>query len=436
MSNKLNKYIDKDKVHTPKKFDERFEETLNNLPDKSTYKKNPYKFIASIACITILTTGMTMAISNKPYKYMPTSGAMFTSEKTIYGLENTIVKKDAKGKEIELDMFINTENNRAVIQTNGELNIPESEKAELKIGDDIYINKRTSLNQYKYTWGATDIFEDIKDYNENDEIIYTLYTDENNKLDFNIKLKEIDGVEDYSDLGFKAKDKNISLNAIVNEYDGYIEVDFFNPLDDYSNIIAGIDSIDEVSTGIYLTDANDKSVFARREISSGGVRYNRVKIDTTNLEKPYKLIVPQLKVDLYKENKIAAISEEINIEVPKNGETIEINKDIEMNFAKNIIDTTNNKVKLTKGTREDNKFILEVEYTENEDNIDKISNVMAYQDKLIGKYDEVWSSSYFDDEDKLVTVLEFTLNPMQKNIKFKLSPDVYEIKGNWTFTIE
>ncbi|MGL4913120.1 MAG: hypothetical protein ACRC3Y_11905, partial [Romboutsia sp.] len=193
MDDKLKKLANKQSIDISESFERKFEESLNNLPDKNDeilssitykpfkllkgisfdYKKNKYTMVASLALVIIVSSGVVMAISDKNYKYVPSSGIVFDSENSVYGLEEPIVGVDSNGEELELQMFISEEMDRAVVNIGGEFNIPKSTKAELKIGNKIYENEREDVSELEYTWGLVDVFSKIGDYNENDKITYT-----------------------------------------------------------------------------------------------------------------------------------------------------------------------------------------------------------------------------------------------------------------------
>ncbi|MGL5311969.1 MAG: hypothetical protein ACRC92_01865, partial [Peptostreptococcaceae bacterium] len=186
MDKKLKNLINKDDINIPDSFDKRFEDTLNSLPNKRVHKFNSYRIAASIVLTLTIGSGIVLAISDNKYKYMPVEGVIVDSENKVYGLNEPISNVDNNGEEIRLEMLIYEESNRARVQTSGEFNIPKSEKAELKIGDKVYKNNRVNLSELNYTWGAIDTFDGIKDYKEGEKIVYTIYTDDENKVEFNI----------------------------------------------------------------------------------------------------------------------------------------------------------------------------------------------------------------------------------------------------------
>ncbi|MGL5313774.1 MAG: hypothetical protein ACRC92_11055, partial [Peptostreptococcaceae bacterium] len=223
--------------------------------------------------------------------------------------------------------------------------------------------------------------------------------------------------------------------AIINEGKEKLVVDFFNDSNEYS-LLAGCDGIDRTFTNIYIIDNNGEKVYGKKEISAGSIKSNRVRFSTNGLEKPYKLVVPEVRVDLLKEDNPLIMSEEIEVKVPKKGETIEINKEVAMDIGAKIIDTDNNKVKLVRGTREDNKFILEIEHTDNQNSIDELNQVTSIKEKVLGRDELVYGKSEFDDDSNLIHFIEFDLKGFEKSIKFKLSPITYFMKGNWEYIIE
>ena len=436
MSDKLKNLVNKQDLEIPESFEKKFEETLNSLPNKKVHKKNKYTMAASLALIIMVSSGVAMAISNNKYKYLPTSGVVFDSESSMYGHEEPIIGVDSNGEKIQLEMFISEEMNRAVVDIGGEFNIPKSTKAELKIGNKVYKNERSDLSELKYTWGAVDVFDEIGEYKESDKITYSIYMDDSDKVDFNIKLKEIDGVSKYEELGITSNYNNIPITAILNEKKDYMEVDFILKQTQIGlDISPGYDSGDGTFSGIYLLDANETRVNGLREIKNGDIKFNRVKFDTRNLVKPYKIIIPEVRASLFWEVR-TTMSDEITLPIPKDGETLEINKIIEMDKGENFVKTDNDSVKLVRGTREKDKYIVELEYNENKKGKDNIRQVVAFKDNRLKKDEFILSQTGFDEDMNFIQILEFDINGFNNTIKFKLSPSYYELRGNWEFSVK
>ncbi|MGL5749702.1 MAG: hypothetical protein ACRCXT_04190 [Paraclostridium sp.] len=433
MNEKLERYLDKKNIDIPKSFELKFEDTLNNLPVKNTYKKNKYMKVATLLLVLVTGTGAISALANNTHKYMPNSGVVINSESNIYGLKEKLFKLDSKGNEINLDMFIDSKNDKAVVFVGGESNIPKSEKAELKIGDKVYINQRGYVNELDDTWGTHDIFKDIDEYNQNDKITYTLYMNNKEKVEFDIRVQEIKGVLNYNELGVTSTYNNIPITAVSDEQDNDLYINFI--VSDFTkdiNIIPGYDSTNQTSTGIYLLDSDGTRVDGVREINNGQVKMNRIKFKTNNLKKPYKIIIPEVKVSL-SENYSELESEEIIINIPKDGESLNINKDIKFKELKKILSTDNDVVEIMDVTRNKNKAIVKFKY-KNRDYKDRLVQIYAIESNLANS-NYLYSQSSQDKDMDSTNIIEFDINNLASNIKFKISPLVYEIKGNWQFEI-
>lgn len=435
MDDKLKDLAKKQSIDIPESFNNRFEETLNNIQNKKKSKYSRYQIAASILATIILGSGVAIAMANNKYKYVPTTGNVLDMEGSVYGLEETIVKEDKNGNKITLDIQIIEDMDRAIVNVGGMYFLPESEKSELRIDDKIYINDRASIGELEYSWGAVDAFYNIDKYEEGQEVVYTIYLDDENKVDFNLDLKEIKGVENYKNLGIVSKYNNIEMTSIINEKEDEMVIDFFSS-DNPVHITPGIDGVDGTFSSIYLIDANGKRVNGLRKVENGAIKSNRVRFDTRETQKPYKIIVPQVIAEFFIIENKEIYSEEITLDVPKDGETIEINKDIKLDIESTGIKTDNETVKLTSGKREGNKFIVNVEYPENEGSKDYLRQVFAVEERIIGKDKLTFAQSDFDENFEFIDTLEFDVNMFKNKIKFKLSPCIYDLKGNWEFIIE
>lgn len=435
MDDKIRELAKTKRIDIPENFNNRFEESLENLPSNNKIRYGKYQMVAGILLCILVSSSVAIAISNNKYKYIYTSGNVFEYEGKIYGLEETIEKEDKDGNKIVLDMQIIEENNMARVSVGGMYFLPKSEKSELKIGNNTYKNTRTGVNELEYSWGVYDIFEGIKGYEENQEIVYTIYLDNENKVDFNLRLKEIEGVENYENLGIVDKYNNIQITSIINENKNEMVIDFLT-YDNPVNIRPGIDGVDGTFSAIYLIDANGKRVNGLRTIENGSIKYNRVKFDTRDTQKPYKMVIPQVIAEFFMIEDEDIYSKYITLDIPKDGEIVEIDKDIKLDIKSTGIKTDNDTVKLTSGKREGNKFIVNVEYPENERGKDYLNQVFAVEEKVIGKDKLTFAQSDFDENLELVNTLEFDITMFKNKIKFKMSPDIYELKGNWQFIIE
>lgn len=435
MEEKIKELAKTQTIDIPERFNNRFEETLNNIPNKKKIKYSRYQIAASIVATILLGSGVAIAMANNKYKYVPTTGHVLDVEGSVYGLDESIVREDKNGNEITLDVQIIEDMERAIVNVGGMYFLPKSDKSELKIGDKIYKNDRGSIEELEYSWGAVDVFYNINKYEEGQEIVYTIYLDDENKVDFNLSLKEIKGVENYKNLGIISKYNNIEITSIINEKEDEMIIDFFSN-DNPAYITPGIDGVDGTFSGIYLTDTNGKRVNGLRKIENGSIKYSRVKFDTRDTKKPYNIVVPQVIAEFFMIENKDIYSEEISLDIPKDGETVEINKDIKLDIESTGIKTDNNTVKLTTGKREGNKFIVNVEYPGNELGKDNLRQVFAVEERVIGKDKLTFEQSDFDENLNLVNTLEFDINMLKNKIKIKLSPCIYHLKGNWKFIIE
>ncbi|MGL4913824.1 MAG: hypothetical protein ACRC3Y_15490, partial [Romboutsia sp.] len=237
-------------------------------------------------------------------------------------------------------------------------------------------------------------------------------------------------------LGITSTHNHIPITAILNERKDYMEVDFIAEDSKKGvSISPGYYSGDGTFSGIYLLDDNGTRVNGLREIKNGSIKTNRVKFDTRNLVKPYKIIIPEVRAFLFWEE-AGAISDEISLSIPKDGETVQINEVIKMDNGKNLVNTENNTVKLLRGTRNKDKYILEVKYNKNEKSKDNLIQVVAFKGDNIKREKFILSQTTFDKDNKLIETIEFDINSFNQSIKFKLSPCNYELKGNWEFEVK
>ncbi|MGL4911755.1 MAG: hypothetical protein ACRC3Y_04910 [Romboutsia sp.] len=435
MDEQIKELAKKQSIDIPESFNNRFEETLNNIPSKKKIKYSRYQIAASIVATILLGSGVAIAMANNRYKYVPTTGNVLDMEGSVYGLEETIVTEDQNGNEITLDIQIIEDMDRAIVNVGGMYFLPESEKSELKIGDKIYKNDRASIGEWGYSWGAVDVFYNLNKYEEGQDVVYTVYLDNENKVDFNLSLKEIKGVENYDNLGIVSKYNNIEMTSIINEKEDEMVIDFFSS-DNPVYITPGIDGVDGTFSSIYLIDANGKRVNGLRKVENGAIKSNRVRFDTRDTQKPYKVIVPQVIAEFFMIENNDIYSDEIILDVPKDGEAIEINKDIKLDIESTGIKTDNETVKLTTGRREGNKFMVNIEYPENERSKDYLRQVFAVEKRVIGKDKLTFAQTDCDENFEFVDTLEFDVNMFKNKIKFKLSPCIYDLKGNWEFIIE
>ncbi|MGL5712600.1 MAG: hypothetical protein ACRCX2_06250 [Paraclostridium sp.] len=437
MKDKLKEFVENEKIEIPHSFELKFEETLDRLPDKKVHKINKYKAVASIGLTIFVASGVAMAMSDGIYKYIPTEGVIMDSEKSIYIMEEPLVVTDSSGEEITFDMSIHEEMNRAIINIGGKHEEINPVKTTLKIGGKEYKSWEQYTHEYNNTWGMVDVFKHISKYNVDEEIVYTMYLDEEDTIEFKTKLKEANGVSTYSDIGIASEYNNIPINAVIDEKEEYVTASFMSELIEKGiSVTTGIDGIDGVFSGIYLEDISENRVYGMREVSGGSMKPNQVKFDTRKITKPYKVVVPQIRMDLNYNDEAIATSEEVKLTIPKDGESIEFDKDIKFNLDDKIIKTENDKVKIVKGTRIKNKYIVEIEYPNNERGRDELISVIGVKESIFGKEKRAWSQVDTDEDINFINILEFEVNSFDKELEFKLAPTAYELKGSWEFNIK
>lgn len=439
MYDKLNEFNKNKNVDIPESFEKKFEETLKNLPDKKVHKVSKYKIIASIGITLFIASGIAMAISNDIYKYIPTDGVMMKSEKSIYIMEEPITRVANNGEEITFDISIYEDMERAIVSIGGKYSPIKLTKSTLKIGDKLYESSEMNTHEYNYTWGQVDVFKGIDKYNGNEEIIYTMYVNEKDKIEFKTKLKEVNGVSSYRDIGITSVYNNIPITVMKHEREDYVVANFMSELTEKGiYITAGIEGIDGTFSGIYLEDSERNRVYGMREISGGGMKINQSKFDTRKLNKPYKLVIPQIRMDLnwYEEKSAILTSKEVSIPIAKDGESIEINKDVKFNLDNKILKTSNDTVRILKGKRINNKYRVEIEYPKNERGKDNLISVMSIEKNIFEKEKRNFSQHDVDKDMNFIQILEFDISNFDKEIKFKLAPVSYELKGNWEFEIK
>ena len=429
---------------------------------KMTYKKigeskmKKYKhkkiltLVASIALVLIIGTPVALAFVEQLYKYDKSSGNIIKSEKPLYGLEKPITKNVGNGK-VTLNRFVvNVEENTLLIDEDAE-NIVDFEyfKSEIIVnGKDILEDTYTKITSNSWSKSTGRPFK----YNEGDKIEYVIdfMDSEKNitKVKFDIDLVKATSVEEYNKNISKDIKDNVVLSAITKEENNYLYVEFMAipnienfefTIDNYGNNIN-----EDKGSGIFLVDKNNKKVEA--EYVTEGNKNNTFKFDIHNLQKPFSIEVDEIHVNNENRN-----GKKVKLPKLKFGESIKINKIIDIEDKNNVLTKESHSVKVNTVERKNvqglDSYVLDIQYLDNKDTNIELKGVNIDPDISmfgLGKFDFSSSSQEVSKDGKFRNICIYLQNDSDKNYKgrnkvksigFKMIPSSYVIKGNWKLEI-
>ena len=209
-----------DDIVVPRNISKGIDETLKSLSNKKTINKKKVIAAASVIIFLSITPLGIKALKDMFYTYIPSTGNIISTDSTIYLLEKTINKKIGSRKVTLKELSYDPKNKMIIVSVEGNGQLPSNE-ATIKINK--YKLKSSTCNITKLydtrsyaSWSGNYFFEYDKKYNEkNVELEFTL--DNGNKAIFNCKLSKAKRVNNISELGYSAFNKNIEITAIVNE---------------------------------------------------------------------------------------------------------------------------------------------------------------------------------------------------------------------------
>ena len=445
-----NEYIDLNNIDI-NKIKKRTYEKIGKSKIRKYKNKKILSMVASIALVLIIGTPVALAIVDKLYKYDPSSGSIIKSEKPLYILKNPITKKVRDG-EITLTSFVAyPEEERIEINELGEkLSGFKFIKREIRVnGEEVLKDTYTRVNDSGWDMGMATYIK----YKAGDEILYTikLKDKENNitKVDFNVNLEEATSVEEYNRNGVKDTKNNVTLSTITRE-----EKDTL-----YAELMA-IPSIDNINfrvnhygnhinenkgSNIFLVDSNGKKVEGEYVLDNN--KMNEFKFDISNMKKPFTIEVKDINVS-------NEINKGVKVKLPKLkfGESLDINKEFDLEIKDNELTKYSNTVKINKVERKQidrvDTYKVDIEYPDNEDYPIKLTS-LGIEPKIsmfgMGKFNFTSSSqdSLEDETHKSIKIylenyseIDFKKREKARGVEFKMIADSYIIQGPWKLNVK
>ncbi len=437
-----------DDIVVPRNISKGIDETLKSLSNKKTINKKKVIAAASvIISITITPLGI-RALKDMFYTYIPSTGNIISTDSTIYLLEKTINKKIGSRKVTLKELSYDQKNKMIIVSVEGNGQLPSNE-ATIKINK--YKLKSSTCNITKLydtrsyaSWSGNYFFEYDKKYNEkNVELEFTL--DNGNKAIFNCKLSKAKQVNNISELGYSAFNKNIEITAIVDEENNKLYVTLLDNLPKENMVVnygaspypANYD-LDRTIEGIITLKDRDGNI-SKGKLAEGTdlLTDNRYCIDITNLKKPFTLEIPSISIVIPEGLNSSDI---VELPIPTNEDKININKNIMINNKDEMFIKANSHVNIVSIQRDGEYYTIELNYPDNEDReVKMLECVVVPAGNSITTEGENWfedglSGNISKDGNRTIT---FKL-PKQNDDKLfiKVLGSEYEIKGPWKISID
>lgn len=437
-----------DDIVVPKNISKGIDETLKSLSNKKTINKKKVIAAASvIISITITPLGI-RALKDMFYTYIPSTGNIISTDSTIYLLEKTINKNIGSRKVTLKELSYDQKNKMIIVSVEGNGQLPSND-ATIKINK--YKLKSSTCNITKIydtrsyaSWRGNYFFEYDKKYNEkNVELEFTL--DNGNKAIFNCKLSKAKQVNNISELGYSAFNKNIEITAIVDEENNKLYVTLLDNLPKENMVVnygaspypANYD-LDRTIEGIITLKDRDGNI-SKGKLAEGTdlLTDNRYCIDITNLKKPFTLEIPSISIVIPEGLNSSDI---VELPIPTNEDKININKNIMINNKDEMFIKANSQINIVSIQRDGEYYTIELNYPENKDReVKMLECVVVPAGNSITTEGENWfedglSGNISKDGNRTIT---FKL-PKQNDDKLfiKVLGSEYEIKGPWKISID
>ena len=437
-----------DDIVVPKNISKGIDETLKSLSNKKTINKKKVIAAASvIISITITPLGI-RALKDMFYTYIPSTGNIINTDSTIYLLEKTINKNIGSRKVTLKELSYDQKNKMIIVSVEGNGQLPSND-ATIKINK--YKLKSSTCNITKIydtssyaSWRGNYFFEYDKKYNEkNVELEFTL--DNGNKAIFNCKLSKAKQVNNISELGYSAFNKNIEITAIVDEENNKLYVTLLDNLPKENMVVNYGASpyptnydLDRTIEGIITLKDRDGNI-SKGKLAEGTdlLTDNRYCIDITNLKKPFTLEIPSISIVIPEGLNSSDI---VELPIPTNEDKININKNIMINNKDEMFIKANSHVNIVSIQRDGEYYTIELNYPDNEDReVKMLECVVVPAGNSITTEGENWfedglSGNISKDGNRTIT---FKL-PKQNDDKLfiKVLGSEYEIKGPWKISID
>ena len=437
-----------DDIVVPKNISKGIDETLKSLSNKKTINKKKVIAAASVIIFLSITPLGIKALKDMFYTYIPSTGNIISTDSTIYLLEKTINKKIGSRKVTLKELSYDPKNKMIIVSVEGNGQLPSNE-ATIKINK--YKLKSSTCNITKLydtrsyaSWSGNYFFEYDKKYNEkNVELEFTL--DNGNKAIFNCKLSKAKQVNNISELGYSAFNKNIEITAIVDEENNKLYVTLLDNLPKENMVVNYGASpyptnydLDRTIEGIITLKDRDGNI-SKGKLAEGTdlLTDNRYCIDVTNLKKPFTLEIPSISIVIPEGLNSSDI---VELPIPTNEDKININKNIMINNKDEMFIKANSHVNIVSIQRDGEYYTIELNYPDNKDReVKMLECVVVPAGNSITTEGENWfedglSGNISKDGNRTIT---FKL-PKQNDDKLfiKVLGSEYEIKGPWKISID
>lgn len=411
----------------------------NNKNDKYLRLKK-LTIIASIVCILTVFPFAVKAIVDKVYNYVDTTGQVIKSESVVYKLENPITK-NKNNNTITLESFVlDTKDKTVNMKISGIGQIPKKDYTTIKIGneniDTTFSGIGSSGNEWKYEISSN---YNLNYSNENIEVI--LYLDDKTNFKLNFSLIKSDAVSSYKDLGPSDTKNNVEIVSVVKEEGNLLDVNFISSIEekdlqvmDYGNSYNYNEKTNTYDYEVILRDKKGKEVEGK--IVQHGDRSNNFTFDTSNMEKPYKIIIPKITLAPYG---VVQSSKVIKLPIPKNDETINLNKEVVIENNRDYgFNNENNSFKIKKIKRYDENIRIYLDFNKNNKVIKRRTLNVEIQEGVFGNSSNGCSMTFTQkNEDAILDIIDVTpKNINKRNMKIKFSDGEFVLYGPWEMEIK
>ena len=437
-----------DDIVVPRNISKGIDETLKSLSNKKTINKKKVIAAASVIIFLSITPLGIKALKDMFYTYIPSTGNIISTDSTIYLLEKTINKKIGSRKVTLKELSYDPKNKMIIVSVEGNGQLPSNE-ATIKINK--YKLKSSTCNITKIydtssyaSWRGNYFFEYDKKYNEkNVELEFTL--DNGNKAIFNCKLSKAKQVNNISELGYSAFNKNIEITAIVDEENNKLYVTLLDNLPKENMVVNYGASpyptnydLDRTIEGIITLKDRDGNI-SKGKLAEGTdlLTDNRYCMDITNFKKPFTLEIPSISIVIPEGLNSSDI---IELPIPTNEDKININKNIMINNKDEMFIKANSHVNIVSIQRDGEYYTIELNYPDNEDReVKMLECVVVPAGNSIITEGENWfedglSGNISKDGNRTITFKLPALN--DDKLFIKVLGSEYKIKGPWKISID
>ena len=430
------------------KLDEEFKNRIKLKVKKSISNNKNDKYlrikkltiIASIVCILTVFPLAVKAIVDKVYNYVDTTGQVIKSESVVYKLENPITK-NKNNNTITLESFVlDTKDKTVNMKISGIGQIPKKDYTTIKIGneniDTTFYGISSSGNEWKYEISSN---YNLNYSNEKIEVSLDLGDKTNFKLNFS--LIKSDAVSSYKYLGPSDTKNNVEIVSVVKEEGNLLDVNFISSIEEkdlqvmyYGNPYNYNEKTNTYDYEVILRDKKGKEVEGK--IVQHGDISNNFTFDTSNMEKPYKIIIPKITLAPYG---VVQSSKVIKLPIPKKGETINLNKEVVIENNRDYgFNNENNSFKIKKIKRYDENIRIYLDFNKNNKVIKRRTLNVEIQEGVFGNSSNGCSMTFTQkNEDAILDIIDVTpKNINKRNMKIKFSDGEFVLYGPWEMEIK